>query len=121
MKTDLFVPHAFAVLPHSDNAELHENVRSYLHFKGEYRSAEGLLVRCLEIRERAGSDTLTVTGCLAGVYSKQGDYSKALEWHSRALAGWEKSHGKDHLSTLGTVGNMAIVYANQGDYSKALE
>jgi len=55
------------------------------------------------------------------VYTMQGDYSKALEWHGRALAGREKSLGKDHPDTLNTVNNMALVYENQGGYGKALE
>jgi hypothetical protein len=72
-----------AVIPYSDNQELRQNVATYLHFKGDYRGAEGRPVRCLEIRERAGSDTLTVTERLAGVYLAQGDYSKELDWFSR--------------------------------------
>jgi tetratricopeptide (TPR) repeat protein len=92
-----------------------------LHFKGEYGAAEGHLVCCLEIRERAGTDTLSVAEGLGGVYSAQGDYSKALEWFGQALIGYEESLGMDHPSTLTTVGNMALAYVNQGDYSKALE
>jgi tetratricopeptide (TPR) repeat protein len=116
-----YLPHALAVIPYSDNAELRENVADYLYFKGEYRAAEGHLMRCIEIGERAGSDTLTVAERLGGVYFAQGDYNKAIEWHGRALAGFEKSLGNDHPSTLATVNNMAVVYGNQGDYSKALE
>ena len=58
-KTDLPVLHTFlmllAVIPYSDNPELCENVADYMHFKGEYDAAEGHLVRCFEICERAGS------------------------------------------------------------------
>jgi tetratricopeptide (TPR) repeat protein len=119
-----YFPHALAVIPYSDNTEstsLCENVADYLSFKGEYGAAEGHLIRCLEIRERAGNDTPTAAGSLAAVYDKQGDYSKALKWFSRALAGWETLLGKDHPSTLTTVNNMACVYGNQGDHNKALE
>jgi tetratricopeptide (TPR) repeat protein len=116
-----YLTHALAVIPYSDNPELRENVASYLYFKGEYGAAEGHLVRCLEIRERAGSDTLSVAGRLGGVYSAQGDYSRALEWYGRVLTGEEKSLGGDHPSTLTIVNNMALVYDKQGDYSKALE
>jgi len=56
-----YLPHALAVIPHSDNPDLHENVASYLSFKGEHHAAEAHLARPLEIRERAGSDTPTVT------------------------------------------------------------
>jgi tetratricopeptide (TPR) repeat protein len=92
-----------------------------LYFKGEYRAAEGHLVRCLEIRERAGSDTLSIAGGLGRVYFAQGDYRIALEWFGRALTGYEKSLEIDHCSTLTTVGNIASVHVNQGDHSKALE
>jgi len=74
-----YLPHALAVIPYSDSADLRENIASYLFFGGEYRAAEGHLVRCLEIRERAGGDTLTITGHLARVYFAQGEYSKAIE------------------------------------------
>jgi len=39
-----------------------------------------------------------------------------LEWYGRALAGSEKSLGKDC-----PVNSTALAYDNQGDYSKALE
>jgi tetratricopeptide (TPR) repeat protein len=115
-----YLPHALAVIPYSDNPELRENVASYLDFKGEYRAAEGHLICCLEIRERAGSDTLSVAERLGRVCFAQGDYSRALEWYGRALTGRGKSLGKDHPETLTTI-NMALVYDKQGDYSKALE
>jgi hypothetical protein len=56
-----YLPHALAVLPYSDNPDLHENVASYLSSKGEHHAAEVHLERSLEIRERAGSDSRTAT------------------------------------------------------------
>jgi len=53
---------------------------------------------------------------MASVYHSQGDYSKALELYDRALAGIERSLGRDHPSTLIIVNNMAFVYNEQGDY-----
>src|SRR5947208_15125339 len=58
---------------------------------------------------------------LAVVFHKQGRYDDALEWHERALAGKEKTLGKDHPSTLDTVNNMAVVFHKQGRYDDALE
>jgi tetratricopeptide (TPR) repeat protein len=83
-----YLPHALAVIPYSDDAEpnLRENFAGYLSFKGEYDAAEGHLIRCLEIRERASSDTFTVLRGLSPAYYKQGEYTKALEWCGRALA-----------------------------------
>jgi hypothetical protein len=53
------------------------------------------MVCCLEIGEGAGHDALNVTGSLAGVYFAQGDYGKALKCYGRALAGREKSLGRE--------------------------
>jgi len=55
------------------------------------------------------------------VYSTHGQYSMALEWYRRVLAGEEKALGVDHLDTLATVHEMALVFRKQGQYSKGLE
>jgi tetratricopeptide (TPR) repeat protein len=34
--------------------------------------------------------------------------------YERALAGYEKAFGRDHISTLGTVHNLGILYRDQG-------
>jgi hypothetical protein len=98
-----YLPHALAVIPYSDDAEpnLRKNVADYLFFKGEYSAAEGHLIRCLEIRERAGSDIRIVTGRLGLVYNKHGrratPKTTPLEWYApSSLAEEEKSLGKDH-------------------------
>jgi tetratricopeptide (TPR) repeat protein len=121
-----YLPHALAVIQYIDDSEsevasLLEKVGIYLYQTGDYPGAREYLERSLEVCERAGSDTLGVTGYLAGVYDSQGDYSKALEWFGRALAGEERLLGRDHPLTLATVNNIALVYKNQGDYTKALE
>jgi len=121
-----YFPHALAVIRYSDDSEseaagLLYKVGKYLHQRGDYRGAREHLERSLEICETAGSDTLGVTGFLARVYFRQGNYSKALEWYDRSLAGLEKSLGRDHPNTLTTVYHIALVYETQGHYSKALE
>jgi len=55
------------------------------------------------------------------IYLENGQYGKALQWHQRALDGYEKTLGKDHLSTLTTVHSMASVFDSQGDCGKALQ
>ena len=62
----------------------------------------------------------TTVNNMASVYDNQ-DYNKTLEWYGRALAGLEKSLGKDHPDTLATVNNMASVYVNRGDCRKTFE
>jgi len=46
---------------------------------------------------------------MAAVYENQGDYTKSLEWHGRALAGREKSLGKEHPSAVSTASRWSIV------------
>ena len=70
----------------------------------------------------AGSYDLGVAGTnLATVYSKQGDYPKALEYYQKALDIKVASVGEQHMSVGNTYKNMANVYRKQGDYPKALE
>ena len=49
-----------------------------------------------------------------------GDYGAALERYQRALAGEEKTLGKDHPETLTTVQKAAIAFQIMGEYDKAL-
>ena len=66
-------------------------------------------------------ETLDTVYNMAGVFDKQGQYDKAMEWYGRALAGREKVLGEEHPDTLTTVNSMALVFSNQGQYDKALE
>jgi len=58
---------------------------------------------------------------IAIVYSRQGDYHKALEWHQKTLEICKKVLGLEHPSTATTYNNIAEVYVRQGDYHEALE
>ncbi|MDR0634743.1 MAG: tetratricopeptide repeat protein, partial [Azoarcus sp.] len=55
------------------------------------------------------------------VFNAQGDYGKALEWHRKALAIWEKTLGKGHPLRATAYNNIAEVYRAQGKYEEALE
>ena len=70
---------------------------------------------------REDADTGALFNNLAGVYSDQSDYEKALEYYGKALAICERVLGLDHPDTATTYNNMAGVYEDQGDYEKALE
>jgi len=48
-------------------------------------------------------------------------YSKALEFHFKAVNIIEKVLGKEHPDTASSYNNIGIVYDRQGDYPKALE
>ncbi|KAJ6096066.1 hypothetical protein N7486_006812 [Penicillium sp. IBT 16267x] len=57
-------------------------------------------------------------GCL---YSDQGKLKEAEEMYQRALTGYEKALGPDHISTLDTVNNLGILYRYQGKLKEAEE
>ena len=52
---------------------------------------------------------------------RQGDYAKALEYHTKALAIFEKVFGSEHPDVATSYNNIGYVYYRQGDYAKALE
>ena len=55
--------------------------------------------------------TPTTYGNMAGVYFKQGDYPKSLEWYQKALAIFEKVLGKEHPHTAITYNNIMTIEA----------
>ena len=57
----------------------------------------------------------------ASKYYQDGNYPKALEFHTKALNIREKVLGKDHPDTANSYNNIGLVYSNMGNYSKALE
>ncbi|KAJ5729398.1 uncharacterized protein N7483_003906 [Penicillium malachiteum] len=63
-------------------------------------------------------DSFNAIGLL---YKDEGKLKEAYEMLQRALAGKEKAHGPDHISTLKTVGNLAILYKKQGNITKSEE
>ena len=75
----------------------------------------------------AVSDMMNDTGVFNAVskigqtYSAHGSYDLATQLLQWALAGKEKTLGKEHPDTLTTVHDMASVFDNQGEYDKALK
>ena len=57
----------------------------------------------------------------ASKYYQDGNYPKALEFHTKALNIREKVLGKDHPDTANSYNNIGLVYSDMGNYSKALE
>ncbi|KAJ5110529.1 FAD-binding monooxygenase [Penicillium argentinense] len=53
------------------------------------------------------------------LYYDQGKLEKAEEMYQRALAGYEKTLGPDHPSTLASVSNLGLVLDSQGKYEEA--
>ncbi len=58
---------------------------------------------------------------LGVVYSEQGDYPRALEYHQKALAIWQQVFGAEHPDVAVSYNNLGTVYHIQGDYPRALE
>ncbi|KAJ5186104.1 protein kinase subdomain-containing protein [Penicillium cf. griseofulvum] len=55
------------------------------------------------------------------LYSDQGKLKEAEKMYQRALAGYKKSLGPDHTSTLNTVNNLGLLYSRQGKLKEAEE
>ncbi|KAH8807443.1 hypothetical protein F5884DRAFT_899840 [Xylogone sp. PMI_703] len=53
------------------------------------------------------------------LYSNQGKLAEAEKMYIRALQGYEKALGPDHISTLNTVNNLGSLYHNQDKLAEA--
>ena len=58
---------------------------------------------------------------LGRVYGSQGDYSKAIEHHTKSLSIRLKALGAEHPDVADSYNNLGLEYNTQGNYSKALE
>src|SRR5207249_1765791 len=58
---------------------------------------------------------------IANVNCKQGDYTRALEAHQKALEIRRAVLGERHPNVAGSYNDIAVVYSDQGDYTRALE
>jgi tetratricopeptide (TPR) repeat protein len=58
-------------------------------------------------------------GNLAGMFADHDRYMEAEAMYERALAGYEKALGPEHMSTLSTVNNLGGLYADQGRLAEA--
>ncbi|MCJ1405466.1 hypothetical protein MMC11_008694 [Xylographa trunciseda] len=53
------------------------------------------------------------------LYRNQGKLAEAEQMYERALQGYEKALGAEHISTLRTVNNLGTLYRNQGKLAEA--
>ena len=67
---------------------------------------------------RDSDDALYRLGLL---YADQGKTAEAVKMYQRALKGYEKAGGPEHISTLDTVNNLGFLYADQGKITEAEE
>jgi tetratricopeptide (TPR) repeat protein len=91
--------------------------------QGAYAKAEPLLIRALDIREKAlgpiHPDIAEILNNLAGLYQGQGAYAKAEPLYVRALDVWQKALGPMHPFVAHSLHNLAALYQDQGAYAKA--
>jgi CHAT domain-containing protein/Tfp pilus assembly protein PilF len=96
-----------------------------LHREGRYSEARPLLIRALEIRERAaGPDSrgvAEVLGALATNHQATGDYANAEPLLERSLKIVEKVHGPEHHDVAHELRRLGLFYYRKGDYLKAEE
>ena len=95
-----------------------------LNSLGEYEEALRLLniAHELNLKYRPESgEAATSYNNIGFVYDAQGNYTKALECHNKALAIRLKVLGENHPDTATSYNNIGAVYYNQGNYAKALE
>ncbi|KAH6898753.1 hypothetical protein B0T10DRAFT_473585 [Thelonectria olida] len=69
----------------------------------------------------ASDDLFTLLNRIGLVCLCDSNPGRAEDFLTRALQGYEKRHGPDHLSTLDAVSNLAEVYIFQEKYEKAKE
>jgi tetratricopeptide (TPR) repeat protein len=95
----------------------------YCSERAQYTEAESLLVRALEIREKAlgpeHTDVATSLNNLASLYRRQGKYVKAEPMYTRALNIREKALGPEHTDVATSLNNMAALYEEKGRYEDA--
>ena len=92
-------------------------------YQGDYKTAEPLFKRSLEINEKTlgknHPDVAATLNNLALLYKSQGRYEDAEPLYKRALEIWEKSLGKEHPHVAAALNNLAGLYRAQGRYEDA--
>ena len=112
---------------HPNTLRSASNLGNLLHQKGDYEGAEPLLRRALEGREKVlgaeHPDTLSSVANLGHLlrgrgYANQEEanalLARALEGHRRALKGYEKVLGAEHLDTLHSVDTLGNLLFDKG-------
>ncbi|KAK3177704.1 hypothetical protein K4F52_009552 [Lecanicillium sp. MT-2017a] len=77
--------------------------------------------RCRQLLSKAGDDesNAEVSASLGTLYADQGRPKEAGAMYSRALQGYEKAWGPEHMSTLLTIQNIGNLYKDQKRFEEA--
>lgn len=97
----------------------------FLDEYGLYHDAEVVNLRQIDLAEELfgneHENTATSYNNIGGIYWKQSDYDKTIEYLHKALTIRERIFGTKHSETASLYNNLGLVYKNKGDYNKALE
>ncbi len=125
------LPHALTVAEHAEKygvelekvATLFNQTGLYLKSRAQYRDAEPLYRRAIQIRERQqGPNHLDLAASLnnlAALLKDQGQYATAEPLYRRALEIKKKQQGSDHPSVATGLNNLAELLRAQGQYAAA--
>ena len=101
------------------------NLAGISEAQGNYREAELLHMRSLEIRKKKFGedhpDIATSLNNLAFLYYSQGNYREAEPLYVRSLKIRERQLGLDHLDVAATLLNLAALYNTTESYLEAME
>lgn len=97
----------------------------FLEEYGLYHDAEVIYLRQIGLAEELYGNEHEITSTsynnIGGIYWKQSDYDKTIEYLHKALTIRERIFGTKHSETASIYNNLGLVYKNKGDYNKAIE
>ena len=128
----LYLPHVIIVigsltlgLDHLNELRLLENTADYLQFQGQFKVAEQIIVRALELYQKAygneHSDTLRSMKILGEILTDAGKYDDAEKLLRKVLMSGESTLGEKHEFTLSTISSLTSVLMSQGKDTEAKE
>ncbi|KAJ5688706.1 hypothetical protein N7462_003098 [Penicillium macrosclerotiorum] len=100
-----------------------DNLAEVLRHQGEYREAEQMHQKTLELKikllDESHVDTLTSMANLASTYRNQGRWEEAEKLEVQVLETRKTKLGADHPDTLMSIANLASTYQSQGRWEEA--
>ena len=109
---------------HPDIVILYNNLTGVYIKQEEYKKAEELYEKSLQINKRVFGEehfhTIASYNNLAGMYEEQREYDKARELYEKNLPICKRVLGDGHHLTASIYYNLGALYARQGEYQNAL-
>ena len=108
--------------PHAEYEKLMQEYIE-LYTKGMQQNGLGIALRAAQLAEKIfGKESAELAGafCYVGLsYESKGDYDRAIDYHTKALAIDIKVLGEAHPNVAGSYTNLSIAYHLKGDYERA--